>query len=254
MLAAFALLLAGPLSAPAPGASFPPDLTAAWTNTVDSLSTWELQSSADRKTLTAHWTGDVGTTHAGLVGSFTGTLNQSGTAYSGTLHVTEGTNVVNGTMTFTISSQQKLGYPLLNVSFQSDNDTGGSLTLEIYLLRPKVDPGAKEETSWSIGCPGPDPCEGTAGGTFLGSNLSIFRGGTGPVALPAAKVAVVTPVHFSIKAGHSRKITVALNKTGRMLLSKHGSLQVTLLVHTNKSSGLPPVTKVGTVTFHKHKK
>ena len=56
---------------------------------------------------------------------------------------------------------------------------------------------------------------------------------------------------FKLKPGKSRRISVSLNKRGRRLLNKRGSLRMPVLIHMNKSSGLPTLTKAGVVTFKK---
>jgi hypothetical protein len=62
---------------------------------------------------------------------------------------------------------------------------------------------------------------------------------------------MATRCSWSVKPGHTGKIRLSLNKKGRELLAKRGSLRVRILVILNKSSGLPHITNVGTVTFHK---
>src|SRR5262249_15007593 len=93
----------------ADAAAGPLNLTGEWLNPADN-SAFQLKSSADGRTLTATWHGAPGP-HASLVGSFTGTLNQAGDAFDGTLHITEGTNIVNGTMTMAYGSLGRFGRP-----------------------------------------------------------------------------------------------------------------------------------------------
>ena len=98
------------------------DLTGSWTDS--NGSPYQLQSSSDRRTLTASWHGTG--THSTRTGSFNGTLNSAGTAYTGPMQVSEAGNpAVNGTMTMTIVSANEL-----SVSYQQDNGVSGNFTLK----------------------------------------------------------------------------------------------------------------------------
>lgn len=234
---------------PSAGAQ-PPNLTGEWIVTTDSLSTYQLRTSIGRQTLTATWSGDYGS-HAGLVGSFTGTLNASGTAYSGPMHVSEAGNSVSGTMTFTISSRETLGYPLLDVSYQQDNGVAGSFRLEIYLLPPRVAPNG-EGARFDFSCPvrgGSDAsCEGAeAQAVGTGSALSRDHGTTSRGSRPL----VLGDVRFSVRAGHRRAITVPLNRRGRRLLAQRHVLRLRIVLHLKRSLHLPAVQTVGTIVLHR---
>jgi hypothetical protein len=84
-----------------------PNLTGSWINPASPSSPpWILKASSDLSTLTGTWTGSGG--HAALMGSFTTTVNGTGTAYAGTFHITELSNVVNGAITFSIVTPDKI--------------------------------------------------------------------------------------------------------------------------------------------------
>ena len=83
---------------------------------------WRLQASDGGKTLTATWTGGAG--HSGLHGGFasdSSSFQDGYYVYSGTLHVTEGSLDVTGTMTFKV-----LNYWLVSMSYQQSNGPAGS--------------------------------------------------------------------------------------------------------------------------------
>ena len=113
-----------PTAPPTPtAAAGPPDLSGSWNSPQNPAAPpWQLSVSGDRKTLTGGYRGGDG--HSGLVGSFRTTLNADGTAYSGTLHVTEADTIVDGTITFTIVSPNEL-----SVRCQSPNGPICSFTL-----------------------------------------------------------------------------------------------------------------------------
>jgi hypothetical protein len=119
-----AALVAGALLAAGAGAS-PPSLTGSWQDKSAPAprSTWHLDASNGLQTLTGSWQGTL--THSGLHGAFQATLNGSGTAYSGTFHVTEASVVVDGTITITIVSPGKISLRL-----HSNNGTTSSFSLE----------------------------------------------------------------------------------------------------------------------------
>ncbi|HXA27961.1 MAG TPA: DUF6777 domain-containing protein [Candidatus Angelobacter sp.] len=91
-----------PPATPSPAAAVA-NLTGSWISPQSPSSPpWILQPSSDRTAMTGTWRGSGG--HAALMGSFTTTLNATRTAYTGTFHITEQTNMVNGTITFRIDS------------------------------------------------------------------------------------------------------------------------------------------------------
>lgn len=232
--ALFVLLAVGLVGSPARAAAAQ-NLSGDWLNSGYTLSTYQLHMSADGQTLTASWGANIGSLREGLVGSFTGTLNASGTTFAGPTHVTAGSLRINGTMTVTISSQQKFGFPLLTVSYQQDNGVNGSFTLEIWLLPPKVSPISSRTATFEFDCPGPHRCQAGAE-----AQVPALAGGGN-----------VGAVHFTISPGATRTIRLSLNQTGRALLAKRGALHVqVLVVALKKSSTLPPLTKLGTITFH----
>jgi hypothetical protein len=225
-------LAAAPAGAAPARAATAPDLSGEWINSTYELSAYQLHASAGGRTLTATWGANIGAVQEGLVGSFTGTLNQSATAFVGPMHVDAGSIRVNGTMTVTISSQHAFGDPLLTVSYQQDNGVQGSFTLEIWLVPRKVSPSPRLLTTFAFDCPGPQPCHGKAEAQALGV------GGSGNVG----------SVSFTIPPRGTRMIRLALGTSGRTLLAKRGSLRVRMVVVAlNKSSKLPPLTNLGTV-------
>jgi len=234
MTAVVALLVVGVLASPAHAATGR-NLSGEWLNSAYTLSSFQLEQSADGNTLTATWNVNIGKLNEGLLGSFKGTLNASGTAFTGPMHVSVGSLSIGGTMTFTIGSEQRFGYPLLTVSFQQDDGITGTYTLEIWLLPPKLAPGPTPGVSFEFLCPGPRPCQDGA---------ELDSGG-------AASKGIVGSVRFTIDPGDTRQIRLSLDDAGRQLLAKRGSLSVQLLVvsHT-KSLTLPPLTKLATLTFH----
>lgn len=232
--AVFAFLAVGVMVSPArAGAAL--DLSGEWLDSTYTLSAYRLHMSADRKTVSATWGADIGNLHEGLVGSFIGTLNQAGTAFAGLMHVRAGSLLIKGTMTVAVTSQQEFGYPLLAVSYEQDNGVEGSFTLEIWVLPPKVSASSSRAATFEFDCPAQKNCRGGAEAQALGSP----SGGN------------VGSVRFTVEPGHIRMIRLSLNKTGRSLLAKRGSLRVRVLVFAPKqSSTLPPLTNLGTVTFH----
>ncbi len=227
----FALLALGLVVSPARAATAQ-DLSGEWLNSSYTLSAYQLNMSADRRTLTATWGTDIGSLQEGLVGSFMGTLNQSGTAFAGPMHVRAGSLRIGGTMTVTISPQQEFGYPLLTVSYQQDNGVAGTLTLKIWLLPPKVSASSSRAVTFSFDCPGPQSCQDAA---------EAQAGASGTIGL----------VRFTIGPGNNRMIRLSLNKAGRTLLAARGALRVQVLVIAlKKPSTLPALTKLGTVTLH----
>jgi hypothetical protein len=226
------LVLAIGLAAAPAHAATTPDLSGEWINSTYELSAYQLHTSAGGKTLSATWGANIGAVQEGLVGSFTGTLNQSGTAFVGPMHVDAGSIRVGGKMTVTISSQRAFGAPQLTVSYQQDNGVQGAFTLEIWLVPRIVSPSSRALTTFAFDCPGPQPCHGKAEAQALGVR------GSGNVGA----------VSFTIRPRATRTITLALGTSGRALLAKRGSLRVRVqVVALNKSSNLPPLTNLGTV-------
>ena len=249
-----ALLAAALLVSPARGRTVP-DLSGVWINTRDNTSRFALFASADRTKLTASWHGGAGP-HAGLVGSFTGTLNANGNKYTGPMQVSEAGNPpVSGTMTWTLNQLQvdfHFGYPQLDVTYQQANGVGGSFSLELWLLPARVAPSAKPAVEFEYNCPTMGSyCEGVAYGGSTGSAMSPDLPGTGAAAARAPRSTIVGSARFRVRGGRSARLGFALNKTGRRLLATRGSLGVRVQIRMNKSSGLPRVTDLGTVTFHR---
>ena len=104
-------------------AAAPRKLTGAWINPASPSSpAWHLNASSDRRTLKATWRGGAG--HSALRGHATCTVDSTGKVYSGPMHITEQSVVVDGTITFTVKTSNKL-----SVSYQGNNGTGGTFTL-----------------------------------------------------------------------------------------------------------------------------
>jgi hypothetical protein len=247
-LATAVVLLTGAVLVSSAPARSTPDLSGVWVpSPTPDGSRYALFSSADRSTLTVNWTGSPGP-HGSLVGSFQGALNASGTAYTGTMYVTEGGTTVTGTMTWTIDPfKEHFGSPQLDVTYHANNGTGGSFDLQILLLPARVAPGTQPAVQNQFDCPsGGSPCEGVDQGDPTASEASPF--------LPAT-VAASTSLgssHFSVPAGTSKKIGFRLNQRARKLLAKRGTLKVKVRIVLSQGSGLPHVIKLGIVTFHKH--
>jgi hypothetical protein len=234
MTAVVALLAGGVLASPA-HATTGRDLSGEWLNSAYTLSAFQLEQSANGKTLTATWNVNIGKLNEGLLGTFKGTLNASGTAFTGPMHVSVGSLSIGGTMTITIDSQQRFGYPLLSVSYQQDDGITGAYTLEMWLVPPKLAAGTSSDVSFEFLCPGPRTCQD---GAELDSRGAGSKG-------------IVGSVRFTIEPGDTRQIKLSLDETGRQLLAKRGSLSVQVLVvsHT-KSLTLPPLTQLWTLTLH----
>jgi hypothetical protein len=215
-----------------------------WVNSADPASSYQLVPSSDLKTMNMSWHG-IGA-HSSLVGTFTGALHGL-YRYQGTFQVTEGSVVVNGTGTVTVDSigKKTAGYPPLSVRLLPDSGGETDITLEIWIANPEVIPNAPK-VEFDFNCPGTEPCGGVDQGVYTGGAMSPDLGGAA-----AGKQMIVAESHFMIQAGHTRKLVLSLNKLGRKLLAKHGSLRIRIRVTVNKSFGLPHATTVGTVTFHK---
>jgi hypothetical protein len=239
------------LTAPARAAT-PPDLSGIWLNSGDTASDYKLIASTDRQSLEVRWVGTG--THSDLRGVFNGTLNSAGTEYSGTFKVVEGSVTVNGTGTFAISSSQHDGFPFLDVTLQPDNGSAATdLVLEIWLPQPRVDPSPKPAVDVQLNCTSPGSCVGTAFLGPLGSNLRIGTlAGASGARTAKGRGPIFGSAPFKIPAGKSKKLRVKLNKRGRALLAKRGSLKVQIAVTFTKAKGLAHNVTLGTVTLHKH--
>jgi hypothetical protein len=100
-----------------------PNLTGSWINRASPSSPpWILRASSDLSTLTGTWTGSGA--HSALKGSFSTSVDSTGTAYAGTFHVTELGNVVNGTIRFSIVTPHKI-----TVSIQPNGGASSAFTL-----------------------------------------------------------------------------------------------------------------------------
>lgn len=251
-LAATLALLTAVVLLPTARAATVPDLSGVWINTVDDASKFAVFASADRTNLTATWHGGGGP-HASLVGSFTGTLNSYGNQYLGRMDVSEGGNPgVGGTMSWILDQSQAnfhFGYPQIHVTYQQDNGVSGSFSLELWLLPARVAPSSKPAVEFEYNCPTMSPCQGVDQGQDASGGPA--RPDLGAVAASARRPTIVGSAHFRVRAGRSAKLGFALNKTGRRLLAKRGSLRVRVQIRMNKSSSLARVTDVGIVTFHK---
>jgi len=83
------------------------NLTGSWTNPqTPTAPPWMLTTANSLHTLTGTFAGGAG--HSGLRGTVTATLQSNNTVYAGTVHITEGTLSVGGTITITVVSQNKL--------------------------------------------------------------------------------------------------------------------------------------------------
>ena len=238
-VAATLMLLALMLLTAAARAATPPDLSGIWLNSGDTASDYKLIASTDRQSLEVRWFGTGA--HSELRGDLKGALNSAGTAYSGTFTVVEGSVTVNGTGTVTLSSFKHDGYPFLDVNLQSDNGTTTDIVLEIWFPQPRVVPGPIPAVGAQVNCDSPGACWGTAFLSPLGSQLR-----------PAARSPILGSASFKIPAGKSKSLKIKLNKRGRAVLAKHGSLKVQVGVKFTKAKGLAHNVTLGTVTFRKH--
>jgi hypothetical protein len=207
------------------------NLSGEWLNSAYKLSAYQVHMSPDGQTLSLTWGTDLGTLKEGLVGSFSGTLDPSGTAFAGPMHVSAGSLSIGGTMTVAITSQQAFGYPLLMDSYQQDNGVAGTFTLEMWIPPPKVASSSSRTVTFAFDCPGPQSCQAESQGQAGSANVGSMR--------------------FSVKPGATRMISLSLNKRGRALLAARHSLRVRVqVVALKQSSTLPPLTTLGTVTLH----
>jgi hypothetical protein len=238
-VAATTMLLALTLLVTPARAATAPDLSGIWLNSGDTASDYKLVASPDRQTLEARWSGTGA--HSELRGVFDGALNSAGTEYSGPFKVVEGSVTVNGTGTFAISSFKHDGYPFLDVKLQGDNGTVTDIVLEIWMPQPRVVPGPLPAAAVQVNCDSPGSCFGTGFISPLGSQLR-----------PAARSPILGSAPFKIAAGKSKTLKIKLNKRGRAVLAKHGTLKVRIVVKFTKAKGLAHNVTLGTVTFHKH--
>ena len=237
--------LAAAVAVPPAGASTP-NLTGQWVNSANTASSYLLRESTDESVINANWAGLP--PHQTLQGSFKGTLDTSGDAYEGTFNVTEGSVSVSGSGTFALRSSFFASYPTIEVTLHPDNGGQTSdFTLELFSALPLVRPDGVTDV---ITNPSSEPASGAVDvGESLASNGSVR---TGSAARRARRKAVILGVtRFTIAPRQSSKVSVTLNRKGRSLLKKRGSLTVQVVVHMNSGSGLPAVTKAGTVTIRK---
>lgn len=220
-----------------------PNLSGFWVNSADTRSGYTLRESTDGSVLNAEWAGLP--PHQTLRGHFKGTLNTSGDVYDGTFNVTEGSVSVSGSGTFALRSSFFASFPTIEVTLTPDNGQASTFTLKVFSALPVMVPnGVTDEVT----CPSDKPCSGYVDvGDPTGSQSRLNRDGAAQMA--KARPRVLGKTHFSLKAGKSRRITVSLNRKGRALLKKRGSLKVQVVIHMNRSSGLPTATKVGVVTL-----
>ena len=224
-----------------------PNLSGFWVNSANTQSGYTLRESVDESVLVADWAGLP--PHQTLKGHFSGTLVVEGNAYDGMFKVTEqgapGSPPVSvsGHGTFALRSSFFSSLPNIDVTLDTPNGQE-TFTLENFSSLPLIAPaGVTEE----ITNPSPQPAGGAVDvGDPTASNASAG-------ARPAArrKFAILGETRFSIPAHQSRKISVSLNKRGRRLLKKRGSLRVHVVVRMNASAGLPAVTQAGVVTIRK---
>ena len=100
-----------------------PNLTGSWTITeAPSNPAWQLHSSSNGRTLTGSTRGGV--PHCGLFDSFSATLNAAHTAFTGRLHVIEGSINVFGPITVKIDSARHL-----TVTYRQSNGPHGTFNL-----------------------------------------------------------------------------------------------------------------------------
>lgn len=234
ILALSALLAAGCCLLPATSAAATavPNLTGTWLDSSYILTAYQLQTTAGGK-LTATWNANEGNVSEGLVGRFTGTLSQAGTAYTGHMNVSVGSISVGGTMTIAIATQEKSGHPELDLSYRQSNGVTDSFTLEYWLAPLTVTPGPNPSISFEYYCPGPKSCQQQV-----------------EAAQSASMTGVVGSLRFTVPAGHSHLVKLALDPAGRKLLVKRRSLHLHVeLLGIKTSSSLPYRTILGTVAL-----
>jgi hypothetical protein len=246
--AAMALIGLGALISPA-AATSAGDLSGTWLNSADFSSVFHLKESPDQHTLTATWNGGSGA-HASVVGSFTGTLNPDGVSYTGSMHVSEGSNSSGGNMTFQEATAGSR-IPAMAVAYIQDNGVAGNFKLTAYALENVVSPPSGFKAVIEFFCPSQKPCQGDTSASVAGAGGGASLEITQRAAQHPSKKGIVGSAHFSVPAGQRANITLALNKAGRKLLAKRGMLRVVLQIKMKPSSGLPSVPNAGTVTFHK---
>ena len=241
------LLAVGLLSSDARAAT-PPDLTGAWVvSTSPSAPAWELEATPGLGTLFASYTGAPGP-HEHLVGRFSGALNPEGTAYVGTDQVSELGNNVSAAMTFTIESSDSL-----MVAYQSPSGTS-TLHLNKMIGSPDaVQIGYMSSLLFDFSCVSVTACTGEATAVEETSNHGNGRAQSVAGARRSGKKVILGSVRLSVQPGHARRVSLSLSKKGRKLVAraKSGSVQALVQVALNRSSGLPRLTTVGTVTFHR---
>lgn len=228
-IAALIAVLAAACCWAAPAAAATPNLSGTWLVSDYTPSSYQLQQSADGSTLKMSWAVGSGALTE-LVGHFTGTLDPTGTFYSGRMNVGAGSDVAHGTMTVAITQQQKFGDPLLAMSYQADNGTAANVTLQIWLAAPQTASGRDPRVAFGLSCPGPGRCRETA---------ELLQGTT-----------IVGSTQVNIAGGQVTRVRIRPNKAGRKLLAKRGPLHAhVLLIGKSKSDPLPYQTDLGAVTL-----
>jgi hypothetical protein len=244
-----AVLALGLLTSSPATAVTAPFLGGTWVNQADTASSYRVSQNYFRDKLYIDWFGTQ--THSGLRGSFTGTLDGFGKAYNGTFHVEEGSTVVDGTGRVVISAVDFHGVPLLRFKLEPNGGSPTSLTLEILYPDLKPPPvGPKAPVKVDVNCDGSSSCSGDVAGD-AGGNPDASDSGSAGASVTASHKVRVAYAAFKLGSGGSKVINLRLNKTGRNLLAKRGSLKVRIVITMNKSTGLPPRTVLGTVTFRK---
>jgi uncharacterized cupin superfamily protein len=110
-----------------------PNLTGSWFNPAAPMApAWHLKASSDRRSLTGGWRGAPGP-HAAIRGHFAGTLNAAGTGYSCTMHITEQANIVDGTLTVTIDTANKI-----TISTHGNNGISSTFTLKRKVVKRRA--------------------------------------------------------------------------------------------------------------------
>jgi hypothetical protein len=157
--------------ASAAGASQPPNVTGAW-SPGGGAPAWQLTASGAGLThLHAEWHGPPG--HSKLFGTFDGSLNAAGTAYSGGMAVTEGAVHAAGSMTFTLDSPTKI-----TVTYSQANGVAGTIVLAGHVASST--PATESVTSTSFGTP---VTEAAPANTGLGAVSPTLPAGTKQVTL-----------------------------------------------------------------------
>lgn len=254
------MLAAGVFSSPA-RAQVPNYLSGEWANQASlSAPAWTLVQGSDQSTLMVSWHGGPGP-HASLLGTADLALVEAGSAwtYTGPFTVTEAGNTVTGRMNVSpVVGATSGGRLVLDIHLGADN--GAVSDIKFEQLSGPPEPSGLKGFFFEFFCPALlSFCRGKA--TFYGQAASAGSlgpsGGTGrpessaPTARRARTKRVLGSKSFSVAGGRTAKISVALNKAARKRLAKAGKLTGSVQITVKPSSGLPPVTTLGTVTFRK---